>query len=163
MTTSSVQQSPEATPLDQVLESAVAIHWNELARGPNPGLIHLEYHIGDGGFIDVLRIWSSTARGHWSLVCHCSINSDLSSTLMFRNGYEARDLGATITAIMKHQSEFPHKCVVNTDYLVQVGPPSADLIAAAKASMGASFRLFSTDLSAPESSSVKDAMQAERI
>lgn len=129
------QQTLAPMPLEQILESAVAINWKELIRGPNAGLIHLEYHIGEDRFIDYLRIWSSTAQGYWSLVCHCSVNPDSSSTLKFSNGYNARELGASLQAIMKHQDEFPHTCAANTDYLVQVGPPSVDATAAAKSSI----------------------------
>ena len=132
MTTILVPKSSEPIPLDQVLESAVVINWNDLIRGSNPALIHLEYHIGEAGFIDNLRIWSSTARGYWSLVCQCLIDPDLSCTVNFRNGYEARDLGKSLQTIMKRQAEFPYKSTVDTNHLVQVGQPTVDLIAAAK-------------------------------
>jgi len=78
--------SSESVPLDHILESAVVINWSDLVRGAIPGLVHVEYHVGEERLIDNVRIWSSTTRGYWSLVCHCSIDPDLSCTLHFRIG-----------------------------------------------------------------------------
>jgi hypothetical protein len=36
---------------------------------------------------------------------------------------------------MKRQGEFPHEQVANANYLVQVGPPSVDVLASAKTSI----------------------------
>ena len=118
--------SSESVPLDHILESAVVINWSDLVRGAIPGLVHVEYQVGEERLIDNVRIWSSTTRGYWSLVCHCSIDPDLSCTLHFRNGYQDGDLGKLLAAIMKRQGEFLHKRVANTNYLVQVGPPGVD-------------------------------------
>jgi hypothetical protein len=101
MATAGWQQTLAPMRLDQILESAVATNWEHLMRGPKAGLIHLEYHIGQERFIDHLQIWSSTLRGYWSLVCRCSVNPDLSSTLEFSNGYQACELGASLRAIIK--------------------------------------------------------------
>ena len=77
MTTTAESKSSEPMLLDHILESAVVINWSDLVRGAIPGLIHVEYHVGDGRLIEDVRIWSSTARGYWSLVCHCSIDLNL--------------------------------------------------------------------------------------
>jgi hypothetical protein len=137
MTTTFLPTGSEPPPLDHILESAVVLNWGELVRGARPGLIQLEYHIGEQPLIDDLRIWSSTARGFWSLVCHCSVNPDLSCTLNFKNGYQTGDFGKLLKAIMRHQGEFAHKRAVNTNYLVRVGPPSVDVVAIAKSSVEA--------------------------
>ena len=127
--------SSESVPLDHILESAVVINWSDLVRGAIPGLVHVEYHVGEERLIDNVRIWSSTTRGYWSLVCHCSIDPDLSCTLHFRNGYQDGDFGKLLAAIMKRQGEFLHKRVANTNYLVQVGPPGVDVPASGKTSI----------------------------
>jgi hypothetical protein len=129
MTTGYAPKSSQPMPLDHVLD------WSDLVRGAIPGLIHLEYHIGEEQFVDNLRIWSSTARGYWSLVCHCSVDPDLSCTLNFKNGYQDGDFGNLLKAIMKHQGEFPHKRALNTNYLIQVGPSSVDVLASARTSI----------------------------
>jgi len=113
----------------------VVINWSDLVRGAIPGLVHVEYHVGEERIIDDLRIWSSTARGYWSLVCHCSIDPDLSCTLHFRNGYQDGDFGGLLSAVMERQDKFPHKRIANANYLVQVGPPSVDVLAAARTSI----------------------------
>ena len=132
MITPDEAKSSESMPLDQVLENAVVINWSDLVRGAVPGLVHVEYHVGTERLIDDVRIWSSTARGYWSLVCRCSIDPDLSCTLHFRNGHHDGDFGNLLSAIMKRQSEFLHKRIANANYLVQVGPPTVDVLASAK-------------------------------
>ena len=123
-------------PLDHVLESAVVINWSDLVvRGAIPGLVQVEYHLGEQRLINDVRIWSSTARGYWTLVCHCSIDPDLSCPLHFRNGYQDGDFGNLLSAITKRQGEFLHKRIANANYLVQVGPPSVDVLASAKISI----------------------------
>lgn len=129
------KKSSEPMALDHILESAVMINWTDLVRGTTPGQVHIEYHIGEERLVDNVRIWSSTARGYWSLVCHCSIDPDLSCTLHFRNGYQAGNFGDLLSAIMKHQYEFLHKGTANANYLVQVGPPSVDILASATTSI----------------------------
>ena len=135
MITPDEAKSSEPMPLDHILESAIVINWSDLVRGAVPGLVHVEYHVGEERLIDDVRIWSSTARGYWSLVCHCSIDPDLSCTLHFRNGYQDGDFGNLLSAIMKRQSEFLHKRIANANYLVQVGPPTVDVLASAKTSI----------------------------
>lgn len=135
MTTKDEAKSSEPMPRDQILESAVVINWSDLVRGAIPGLVQVEYHVGEQRLIDDVRIWSSTARGYWSLMCHCSIDPDLSCTLHFRNGYQDGDFGNLLSAIMKRQGEFLHKRIANANYLVQVGPPTVDVLASAKTSI----------------------------
>ena len=135
MTTTRQAKSSEPLLLDHILESAVVLNWHDLVRGAIPGLIHVEYHIGEQQSIGELRIWSSTARGYWSLVCHSSIDSDLSCTLHFKNGYQDGDFGKLLAAIMKGQGEFLHKRAANANYLVQVGLPRVDVLASAKTSI----------------------------
>ena len=135
MTTTHEEKPSEPVPLDHILESAVVINWSDLVRGAIPGLVHVEYPIAEERLIDDVRIWSSTARGYWSLVCHCSIDPDVSCTLHFRNGYQDGDFGNLLLAIMKRQGEFLHKRNANANYLVQVRPPSVDVLASAKTSI----------------------------
>ena len=56
------------TPLDRLLESVVVINWSNLVQGTTPAVVHVEYHYEEDRFSDNSRIWSSTARGYWSLV-----------------------------------------------------------------------------------------------
>jgi hypothetical protein len=132
MITPDEAKSSEPRPLDHTLASATVINWRDLVRGAVPGLVRVECHVGEERLIDDVRIWSSTARGYWSLVYRCSIDPDLSCTLHFRNGYQDGDFGDLLSAIMKRQSEFLHKRIANANYLVQVGPPTVDVLASAK-------------------------------
>lgn len=135
MTTSFEKPIGDPMPLDQILESVVIANWKDLIRGTNPGLVHVEYHVGNASQVENLRIWSSTARGYWNLVCHCSLGPDLSTTLQFKDGYGASNLGALLQSILKHQGDFSLKCPADSDHMVQVGSPSGEVIAAAKSSL----------------------------
>ena len=70
-------------------------------------------------------------------MCHCSIDLNLSCNLHFRNGYQDCDFGNLLLAIMKRQGEFLYKRVANGNHLLQVGPPSVDVLASAKTSIDA--------------------------
>lgn len=72
MTDGDEQQASEPKLLNQVLESTVVLNWKDLTKNTK-ALTHVEYHIGMERSIDYLRVWSSTARGYWSLVCHCTV------------------------------------------------------------------------------------------
>lgn len=125
--------------LNRLLESAVVLNWKDLTNNPK-ALIHVEYHIGVGRSIDYLRVWCSTARGYWNLVCRCTVSPESMSELKFGDGYQSPGLGASVEAILKDQSRFPHIYAANTDHLVQVGSPNLEDTVAAKLTMEKAFR-----------------------
>src|SRR5512140_289278 len=55
--------------LDRALESAVLQHWSELLPDAPSGQVHIEYETDDKGGLEFLKIWASTVRGYWNLVC----------------------------------------------------------------------------------------------
>src|SRR5579885_468614 len=57
--------------LERALEAAVLQCWKELmpVRSSGSGLIHVEYQTSSNGALQFLRVWSSTVRGYWNLVC----------------------------------------------------------------------------------------------
>lgn len=138
MTDGDEQQASEPKLLNQVLESTVVLNWKDLTKNTK-ALTHVEYHIGMERSIDYLRVWSSTARGYWSLVCHCTVSLDSTSVLKFGDGYQSPGLGASLQAIMNDQSRYPHVYSANTDHLVQVGPPNLEDTAAAKLTLEGAF------------------------
>jgi hypothetical protein len=44
--------------LDQLLNSAVVLNSDALIQSSTPGRIRVEYHIGAGGAVEYLKLWS---------------------------------------------------------------------------------------------------------
>ena len=118
--------------LDRILENAVAVNWKDLVQAPTGGLLQIEYHVGEGGSVGGLKMWCSTARGYWSLICDYSIHPGWSNGPRFSNGFHSRDLGRLLESIMMNQELFRHGAEPNSNVLVQVGPPTSEESAIAK-------------------------------
>jgi hypothetical protein len=111
--------------LDRILESAVVLNWKDLVPAPTGGLLQIEYHIGGSGSVDSLKMWGSTTRGYWSLICDYSINPGWSNGPRFTNGFHSRDLGRLLESIIMNQEMFRHGSGPNSNVVVQVEPPTA--------------------------------------
>lgn len=57
---------------------------------PASGLIHIEYHVDALGSVEFMKVWASTVRGHWDLVCEHWMHARASygSGLRFANKSE---------------------------------------------------------------------------
>lgn len=77
----------ESIPVDAVLADAVVLNWGDLMPEPTTVLIHIEYHVEALGSIEFLKVWASTVRGHWNLICEYWMRSDAThrSGLHFSN------------------------------------------------------------------------------
>jgi len=118
--------------LDQILESAVVLNWNDLAQGQTAGVIQIEYHVGGEHSVECLKIWGSTPRGYSSLICNYSVNPGWSGGPRFSNGFHSRDLGRLLESIMMNQNLFQLGSDANGNVMIQVGPPTPDQAEAAK-------------------------------
>lgn len=126
-------------PLDAALADAVVLKWNDMMPKPASGLIHVEYHVGPRGPIEFLKVWASTTRGHWELVCEyfmCSGTSDQRG-LHFANGYESEGLARSLDSILKHQEMFLVTLPSGADHMIQVLPPDQEDTFAANRMMDA--------------------------
>ena len=119
--------------LARILESAVVLSWHDLMES-SPGTVHIECSNGPDRALEFLKIWSSTVRGEWSLVCEYWMHSRLSlpAGLTFSNGHSSPELARMLDAIMQHQERFTSRYAPLAAYLIQVGVPSRDDVTAAE-------------------------------
>jgi len=133
--------TPSAPPqgLDELLNSAVVLNWDALTRSSTPGRVRVEYHIGADGGLEYLKLWNS-AREYWSLICEYSAHLGWSDGPRFCNGYHSRSLSRLLQSIMMNQRQCSHSPKPNTNGTLEVGPPSAEDVEAAKQRVSETFQ-----------------------
>ena len=137
-----VLTTPSAPPqsLDQLLNSAVVLNWDALFQWSTPGRVRVEYHIGADGALEYLKFWS-TAREYWSLICEYSARHvSWSDGPRFCNGYHSRSLSRLLQSIMLNQRLCSHDRSPNTNGILEVGPPTAEDVQAAKLRVSETFQ-----------------------
>ncbi len=136
-----VPTTPCAPPqsLDQLLNSAVVLNWDAITESSTPGRIRVEYHIGADGAMEYLKLWNS-AREYWSLICEYSTHLSWSDGPRFCNGYHSRSLARLLQSIMMNQRLCSHSRSPNSNGTLEVGPPTAEEIDAAKLQVSETFQ-----------------------
>jgi hypothetical protein len=134
-----ITPSAPPQPLDEVLNSAVVLNWDALTQS-SPGRIRIEYHIGPDGTLEYLKMWN-TAREYWSLICEFSAHLGLSDGPRFCNGYHSRSLSRLLQSIMMNQGLCTHTCGPNSNGILEVGPPTAEQVEAAKVYVNETFQV----------------------
>jgi len=121
----------------QILECAIVAAWNDLVRGPQAGLIHIEYQLTPGGTLDYLKVWSSTSRGHWFLACEYWMSGVPlhGSGIHFHNGYASEGLAHILDFVMQHQSAFSPVGDFGRHGLLQIPTPTQEVCVTAAASV----------------------------
>ena len=122
-----------AQSLDRILESAVIVSWPDLMNDAKSGLLHLEYAFAPDSSLDGLKLWSSTVRGHWHLVCEywMSASAFHSKGLHFEDGFRSEGLTQTVGFIMQHQHAFSLVPNFGRTGLLQVQLPTEEGITGA--------------------------------
>jgi hypothetical protein len=94
--------------LDAMLADALVLNWNDLMPETTSGLIHVEYHVDPNGSIEFMKVWASTARGYWDLVCEHWMHArgSCGSGLRFADGHKSERLEGMLETIMQHQEIF---------------------------------------------------------
>jgi hypothetical protein len=125
------------TTIDRILECAVALNWNALAQTDEATALQVEYRIGPGKSLDYLKLWSSTTRGVWHLICEYWMQSSSTheSGTTFTGGKYSGDFTWMLDAIMQHQRAFLLGSARFMDGLVQVNRPTDADLASARADM----------------------------
>jgi len=116
----------ESVQVDAMLADAVVLNWNDLMGKPTSGLIHIEYHVEPLGSVEYVKVWASTVRGYWKLVCEHWMRWDTKQPggLRFNNGYKSDQLANMLETIMQHQEIFLVHAAPGKDRMIQVQPPT---------------------------------------
>jgi hypothetical protein len=135
MTAAPYLPATDSIQVDTILSDALVLNWGDLMPELTSGLIHIEYHVEPLGSVEYMKVWASTIRGYWSLICEHWMRWDAShqSGLHFRNGYASDTLARMLDPIMQHQEIFRVGATPGKDRMIQVHPPTdADRTAASK-------------------------------
>ena len=125
--------------LDWILECAVVVSWTDLLQGEKSGSIHVDYCFSAKGSVDSLKVWLSTTRGHWHLVCEYGtiMSTDPPSGVRFEQGYESAELAHNLQFIMRHQDAFQPALNHGRHGLLQVCVPTQQETETASAAIAA--------------------------
>jgi hypothetical protein len=113
--------------LDRILQDAVQAHWNELMPAEDDGWVHIEYRTESDASLQYLKIWGSTTRGCWHLICEQWMTTAWSHVpgLQFFSDYYSEGLGRVLEVVTRHQSAFlPLEPCQNG--MIQVSPPTKE-------------------------------------
>lgn len=111
--------------LDCAIENAVVLSWNELMPAGATGIVHVEYHTGPESLLEYLKVWASTERGYWNLVCeywNCSLWSHIPG-FSFGKSHHPGAFSRRLESVMQHEDEFAK--LPQRDGLIQIYPPTA--------------------------------------
>lgn len=112
--------------LDRTLECAVHAAWDELMPTAKAGSIQVEYRIEGDGFLQYLKIWASTKKGYWNLVCEQWMTAAWSHVpgLQFSEGYYSEALAHFLEIIARHQKVFISVSGTGRNGSLQISPPT---------------------------------------
>ena len=127
-----------AAPLDQILGSSVVLNWSSLGLGAAVGTVTIEYHVGDGGVVQSLKLWACTGE-YWSLICDYTPNVGWSDGPRFSNGYHSRQLGRLLQTILMNQDLFTHSRNPNSNGSVEIGVPTVEQTTSATQQVSGAF------------------------
>jgi hypothetical protein len=123
--------------IERILECAVCLNWKDFALNSLPMTMQLEYRSGLTHSLDSLKLWSSTSRGYWNLVCEYWMQPSATHQqgITFTGTYSSPALTRMLDAIMHHQEAFSRDSTELLDGLVQVASPNETQSAAARLQM----------------------------
>jgi len=97
--------------LQNVLESAVILSWNELLSGFDSAMVHVEYATAPEPCLQYLKMWRSMKQGKWDLVCEYWISAGSAGTppvgLTFGRGYHSPLLSEILGCLLRQQRGTP--------------------------------------------------------
>src|SRR5579862_9371368 len=119
-------QTIESIPFDEALADAVVLNWADLMPEPGSGLIHIEYHVDPLGAVEFVKVWASTIRGEWNLICeHWMATSDSHEGVTRRaGGYQSARLEQMLQSVLQHREMFLVGTAPGSDRMIQVFPPT---------------------------------------
>jgi hypothetical protein len=125
------------TTIDRILECAVALNWSGLTQADETTAMQVEYRTGTSHSLEYLKLWSSTTRGIWNLVCEYWMQSSPGheSGATFSGRECSGDFTWMLDAIMQHQGAFRPGSSDFVEGLVQINRPTDTDLASARADM----------------------------
>lgn len=135
----------ERVRIDRVLESAVVLSWKELIHSSQRRVVHVEYGTAPEPSLQYVKIWSSTTRGAWDLICEywiCPGASRIPAVgLTFSNGYYSADLARMLEEMMCHKDGVPNSLSGKTGVnLIMVQTPTEHDQSEANACMSKAYK-----------------------
>ena len=111
---------------DDALKSALQASWNELMPDGARGAIQVEYGIANDGTLQYVKIWESTKRGYWNLVCEQWTTDAWSHVpgLQFSNGYYSEFLARFLELVARHQDILINVPGGTGNGSLQISPPT---------------------------------------
>lgn len=106
--------------LELALENAVSLSWNELMPASPNGMINVEYHSSPQHLLEYLKVWKSSERGYWSLICEYWKTSPWSHApgISFGKGYGPGDFSRRLEDVMNRENDFDKAS--QDDTLIQI-------------------------------------------
>lgn len=107
------------------LENAVALSWNELMPTSTNGIINVEYHTSPEHQLEYLKVWKSSERGYWSLICEYWKLFRWSHVpgISFGKGYGPGVFSRRLEDVMQRENDFDKAS--QQDSLIQINPHTA--------------------------------------
>lgn len=146
--------APTRVQVDQLLESAVMLSWNELLKSSPGGRVHIEYGTAPEPSLQYVKIWLSTRRGSWNLICEYWISSGFKSAppagLTFSNGFHSAALAEILDATMHARQGFMGSLSGDSSVsLIIVHSPTKDQLQKAHEYMTEAYQRFGLVYTAP--------------
>src|SRR5437660_4891135 len=107
----------------------MVLRWKDLIHSSKEGSVHVEYGTAPEPSLQYLKIWLSTTRGTWDLICEYWMSRGSSRVpavgLTFSNGYYSEDLAKMLEHMMQHQDGLPNSLSGESGVnLIQVQSPT---------------------------------------
>lgn len=140
--------------ISDLLESAVMLSWNELLKSSPRGLVHVEYGTAPELSLQYVKIWLSTPRGAWNLICEYWISSGFKSAppagLTFSNGFHSAALAEILDTAMHARQGFMGSLSGDSSVsLIIVHSPTKDQLQKAHEYMTEAYQRFGLVYTAP--------------
>jgi hypothetical protein len=128
---------PGKTTLGQILRCAAVLSWSQLLRDAKDGLLHLEYRLGAGGWLQSVTVLACRTPGCWTTVCEYWTQSSGSHArgLRFTDGEKSEKLARHLGFIMLHESRFARGFSPCQEQVIIVPAPSTEEVKAALVAM----------------------------
>lgn len=97
--------------IKHMLESAVVLSWKELLQNSRTGVVQVEYGTAPEPSLQYMKLWLSTLRGGWDLVCEYWMAAGTNRTpaigLTFSNGYYSERLARMLQDVLRRHDGVP--------------------------------------------------------